>query len=126
MEVSIIVAKGLALIYVSFAIGLLINPEYYRAQMNKMYDDGTYLILGGFLAIVIGVLILQYHNIWEGNWTLSVTIVGWISLLKGITLLALPKWVLKTRSFFLKPQLTRLIVFLLIIGSFFGYYGFVH
>ena len=125
MGVSIIVAKSLALVYLSFALGLLINPEYYKKQMAKMYDDGTYLILGGFLAIVIGILILTYHSTWEANWTLAVTMVGWISLLKGIVLLAIPKWVLKTRSFFLKPQLTRLIIFLVIIGLFFGYYGFM-
>ncbi|MHB8417622.1 MAG: hypothetical protein ACYDCL_06075 [Myxococcales bacterium] len=56
----------------------LVQPHLYDAQTPPVvYLSGTLLMIGG-LAIV------QVHNRWERNWTLLVTLSGWMSLSLGL------------------------------------------
>jgi len=90
METSILIAKIIGLIYVAFGVGLLLNKSYYIKAINSLLEDSSYFIIGGLLAIIIGILIIEYHNIWSNDWTVLITIIGWIALIKGIILLAFP------------------------------------
>lgn len=90
MEFSIFVAKIIAVVYLSFGVGLLFSGNYYQKVFRKLINDATYLILGGIMAIIIGFIIISNHNIWTNNWTVIITIIGWVALIKGIVLLAFP------------------------------------
>ena len=83
MGISVIVAKIIGIVYVSFGLGLMVNKSFYKEAISKLFNTG-YLIIGGFLAIIIGVLIIENHNIWEVNWTVIITLIGWIALLDTI------------------------------------------
>ena len=124
MELSIIIAKIIGIIYCSFGIGLLLNGEFYKREIPKMVENTSFLLLGGFIAIIFGVFMIQYHNIWEANWTLLITIIGWIALIKGVSLLAFPTFTGGTFiKFFSKVNTTYLGVFLLLFGIVFWYLG---
>ena len=58
METSILIAKILATVYFSFFLGLLFSSKYYKKELPKLVDNSAYLILGGYMAIVFGFLIL--------------------------------------------------------------------
>ena len=125
METSIFIAKIIGVIYLSFGIGLLFNKDYYSKVIENLLDNSTYMILGGVMAIVFGFLILENHHHWVKNWTVLITIIGWIALIKGVLLLALPKTLnifkplLKTES--LNKSLAPLVI---IFGIVFIYLGF--
>ncbi len=90
METAVLIAKIIGVVYISFGIGLFVNKEFYKESIPKLMNNTGFMILGGFIAIVFGVLIIENHNIWEANWTVIITIIGWIALLKGISLIAFP------------------------------------
>lgn len=62
MEISIFIAKIIATIYLSFGVGLLFSRNYYKKEMAKLLDNSAYIILGGFMAIIFGLLIIKNHN----------------------------------------------------------------
>jgi len=125
MELSILIAKIIGIIYLSFGVGLLLNQQFYKNEIPKLLENTAYLILGGFIAIIIGVLIIDNHNYWVKNWTVIITIIGWIAILKGILLLAFPTLtkiyepIVNSESFYkiLGP-------FVLVFGLVFIYLGF--
>tara|TARA_R110001583_G_scaffold103863_3_gene251128 strand:- start:18095 stop:18478 length:384 start_codon:yes stop_codon:yes gene_type:complete len=125
MEIAILTAKILGIIYLSFGVGLLFNKDYYAKAIEDLLKNTGFMISGGFLAIVMGLCIIEYHNIWVKNWTVIITIIGWIALLKGILLLAFPKFA----SFF-SPMLKSKKLYMILIPSviLFGlvliYFGF--
>jgi hypothetical protein len=125
METSILIAKILATVYFSFFLGLLFSSKYYKKELPKLVDNSAYLILGGFMAIVFGFLILEFHNYWNSDWTVVITIFGWLSLLKGILLIVFPQMFTAYKTTILKAGNQKyILILLLILGGFFGYFGF--
>jgi hypothetical protein len=126
METSIFIAKIIATIYLSFGAGLLFSGNYYKKEMAKLLDNSALMIFGGFMAIILGLLVIENHNYWVKNWTVLITIIGWIALIKGIFLLAFPR----SLNFF-KPMLTAeysmkfLAPLVIIFGLVFAYFGFL-
>lgn len=125
METSILIAKIVAVVYLSFGLGLLLNKSLYQKLLNTMILDPSIRILGGFMAITIGFLILEYHNHWEANWTIVISIIGWLALIKGVLLLTFPKFISIVAPLFKSEvKLTYVGAFLIIIGLIFAYLGF--
>jgi uncharacterized membrane protein len=87
METSILIARILATV----SLGLLLSSKYYKEELPKLVINPAYLMLGGFIAIVFGFLILEFHNTRNSDWTVVITIFGWLSLLKGIILIVFPQ-----------------------------------
>jgi hypothetical protein len=125
METLIFIAKIIGLIYTSFGVGLLLNRKYYKNELPKLLGNSAYLISGGFIAIIIGVLIIENHNYWEKSWIVIITLIGWMAVIKGIILIAFPtivniyKPILKNDLFF---KILAPLVF--IFGLTFFFIGF--
>jgi hypothetical protein len=53
--------------------------------------DAPVLLLASMVAMAAGLAIILGHNVWSGGaLPVVVTLVGWISLIKGVILLFLP------------------------------------
>ena len=91
MESSVVIAQIFAVAYLAFATGLVVSKEYYQTNIPKLIASPTYVLLGGFVTTVLGMLIVIYHNVWEANWTVLITIIGYIMLIEGVLLLVAPK-----------------------------------
>ena len=119
METSILIAKIISVIYLSFGIGLLLYSDFYKTAIQKMLDDSI------FLAIIIGFVIIQNQYFWVNNWTVLITIIGWIALIKGILLLAFPKFTTGFKPLFQSDKLYKFLAPLIIVfGLVFAYFGF--
>jgi len=125
METSILIAKIIAVIYLSFGFGLLFNNNFYRKQIPKLLENSAFMILAGFMAIILGLLIIEYHNNWVKNWTVIITIIGWIALVKGIFLLAFPRLLKLVKPLFSSDHLFKFLTpLVLLFGLIFAYFGF--
>ena len=56
----------------------LVQPHLYDAQIPPV------VYLSGVLFLVAGLAIVRAHNIWSRNWTVLVTIYGWLFLVLGL------------------------------------------
>jgi hypothetical protein len=125
METSILIAKIIGIIYLSFGLGILINTKLYQKLLEQLLIDPSIRILGSVMAIIIGILILEYHNVWEANWTLVISIIGWAALIKGILLLSFPKFIVIVKPLFKNEKTLRILaIFVFIFGLIFTYLGF--
>jgi len=89
-EVSIFLAKFWGWYFIIFFLILSFNPKRIL-QVIKDLEDQKFVIVFSFLAIVIGLLNILFHNIWEDDWRLIITIIGWIALFIGLSLFIFPK-----------------------------------
>ncbi|MDP2069772.1 MAG: hypothetical protein Q8K04_12520 [Lutibacter sp.] len=89
-EVSIFLAKFWGWYFIIFFLILSFNPKRIL-QVIKDLEDQKFVIVFSFLAIVIGLLNILFHNIWEDDWRLIITIIGWIALFIGLSLFVFPK-----------------------------------
>ena len=48
-------------------------------------------ILFGVITLILGVITVISHNIWQGSWQICITVLGYLTLIKGfIRILNLP------------------------------------
>ncbi|MFC1599661.1 hypothetical protein ACFL3T_01370 [Patescibacteria group bacterium] len=124
MELSVFVAKLYGAVMLALGLGLLINAGYYKKAFGEIMKDKTGILLGGMFALVIGLLLVMYHNVWEASWVVIITIIGWIALVKGVLLLVYPgfaEWFegwFKNKSFLMFMGAASLI-----LGGVLTYFG---
>ena len=120
MENSILLAKILGAYMVIIAIGLICNMKFYQKMMEDFFKNTALIYLGGVFALIIGLLILLFHNVWVADWPVIITIFGWLGLIKGAWLIIFPNSVGKiTQVYHKRPALLRVhLIIMLLIGLF--------
>jgi len=126
METSIFIARIFGLCYLIIGAGLVFNRKTFQQVMEDFCKNAASFFYGGLLALVIGVVIVLKHNIWAANWTVIITIIGWIALIKGIWIIVFPNTVPKFMQAYQKNE--NLLMVHSIVGLIFGavltFFGF--
>jgi hypothetical protein len=61
------------------------------ATLDDMANNGPWMLFSGMVAAAVGLAIVLAHNVWTGSaLSLAVTLMGWVALLKGLSLLFVP------------------------------------
>ena len=123
METSLFIAKIFAVVYVTMGIGMLLNFKYYQKTMKDVMKSSAVALYGGMCALAVGFVIVWLHNFWVCDWTVIITVLGWLALVKGVLLLLIPGPFLNFSKIFVK-YMWFTPVFALIIGLVLGYFGF--
>ena len=72
------------------ALAVLVNLGAWPARVEQGFSNPALIFLSGFPLFVAGLAIVRVHNRWEGNWSVLVTIAGWLTLLGGFSRILLP------------------------------------
>jgi hypothetical protein len=72
------------------ALGLWLNPDFFNSMMKEVLGSPALICLGGILILVAGVAIVNAHNVWEGDWRVIITILGWLAIIRGVVSLIFP------------------------------------
>ena len=126
MDISLFLSKALGLYFVVFSLGMLLNAKRLKPLLMKILDTPALLFISGLVALILGILILVGHNIWEANWKLIITLSGWLALVKGVILVFFPQLLVTTSKKWLQNKAayysTSGILFL--IGIYLWYIGY--
>lgn len=113
MDYSLLFAKFWGWYLIIFFFVLTLNPKRIKQVFEDLHDR-KFLMLTAFLAIIIGLITIIFHNIWEPNYKLIITLIGWSSLFIGLALFIFPKptvsWLKITNIKFV--QVTYTLLFL--------------
>ena len=75
MELSIFVAKIIAVTYIAISIGQFFGGITYKKMYQDIMRSPAFMVMMGLFGIVIGSLLIEYHNIWVKDWTVIITII---------------------------------------------------
>lgn len=117
MNNSVFLAKFWGWYLIIFFLILSFNPKRIKQIFNDLNDE-KFLIISSFMAIIVGLLNILFHNIWEPNWKLIITFIGWISLFIGLSLFIFPKRTVIMLEF-INVKLVQLIYTLLFFTGLF-------
>jgi hypothetical protein len=116
-NISIFLAKFWGWYLIIFFFVLSFNPKRI-VQIVKDLEDQKFVILTSFLAIIIGLINILLHNIWESDWRFVITSIGWISLISGLALFILPKQTVAWIVFINVKFVQVLYILLFFVGLF--------
>ena len=124
---TVFLSKLIGLYCLLVALSMLMHKEATIAAVNSLYHSPAVLLIGGLIALVIGLAIVLGHNVWSGGApAVIVTLFGWIALIKGIIVLFLPPEA--AAGYFAALHYEQLLylyaVLMVILGSYLTYAGF--
>ena len=91
MDVSIFLAKIFGIYLVIIGLVYFFKRDFLRQVLRDVYKNSAVVAISAVLNILIGLLIVLNHNIWEFSWKLVVTLIGYLSLFKGVFNLFAPQ-----------------------------------
>jgi cytochrome bd-type quinol oxidase subunit 2 len=111
---------------IAIAVALSVNLESFPAPAESVSRDPLLIFVSGVLMFIAGLAIVRVHNRWEADWTVLVTVLGWIALIGGLARTMFPIELAAMATKF--SQDTGLIaaeaVVLLVVGAFLSYKGY--
>ena len=123
MELSILIAKIISVIYISSGIAVLIGTINFNDIVNDFEKSPALTFVAGSVGIFIGIILIGYHNIWVKNWSVLITIISWLFLIGGVIVVIIPKSLSYYKGFFKSSRLWG--IFMIIFGMVIGYFGFI-
>jgi len=89
--VELIVEKVSAIFILGLGFSYLLNPAWW-AQYARLLIKQPQQIFGLlFVMLLFGSTLVVTHNIWVASPIVIVTILGWIMLFKGLSMMMFPK-----------------------------------
>ena len=123
-EISIFMARIIALIYIPLGIAMMTGQIKAKEMFADYEKSSVTTLFVGIFAVIAGTFLATYHNIWVKNWTIIVTILGWVAVVEGVLFIAFPKPALNVGKKISKNE-KAWSFFALIVGLILGYFGFI-
>lgn len=115
IEISIFLARFWGVL---LTIESLIYFFRWRVMLDRLRES-YFITLDGYLSFTLGIATVVLHNVWVADWRITITIWGYLMLLRGITRLGWPDSVAQIIPAFTKRMLwVRLaLICLFIFGA---------
>jgi uncharacterized membrane protein len=127
MDTSILLAKIIGPLFLVIGVGIFINLEHYRRMLADFGHSPLQIYVSGMTALLVGLLVVAFHNVWEWRWPVIITVLGWAAVLKGAVRLLAPKLVAERSERYARNtnimMTSAIVVFLL--GAVLSYFGYV-
>jgi membrane-associated HD superfamily phosphohydrolase len=90
MLTSIVFAKGFGIYLIIVAVALAIQYKYFHDAMSAFLKKPALVLMSSIFTLFIGAFLVAAHNIWVAQWIVVVTILCWLTLIKGAVRLLVP------------------------------------
>jgi len=127
MDTSILLARIIGPLFLVVGVGIFINLEHYRRLVADFGASPLSIYMAGTTALLLGLLIVSFHNVWEWRWPVIITILGWLVLIKGAVRVLFPKLVANRAERYGRNtniMMTSAIV-AFVLGAVLTYFGYV-
>lgn len=90
MATSKTIAALLGPTFVASAASVLINLDAWPALVDQGFHNAPLVFLSGYPLFVAGLAIVYFHNRWTRDWSVVVTVLGWLTLASGLSRIVFP------------------------------------
>lgn len=119
-DISIILARFWGSLFI--ILGLLSLVAHFLGRVIGYTEDKSITVSTGYITFLLGLITVVLHNVWVADWRVSITILGWVTLLKGIEKIGFPGRIHMRAQMFAKTQ-TLWSMIIVLIGAWFFWMG---
>ena len=125
MDISIFLAQVFGLYFIFAGIALLIRKDSMTLLLNSLSSSG-FMYMSGFITLTVGIPLILIHNVWDGSWRVIITVLVWVTLIKGLVLIFAPEFMANTATKLTKHSLLfrHGMWVVIIFGLYLVYIGF--
>lgn len=121
MDISLFLARFWGSLFL--ILGLATMGAKFLGRVIGYTEDKTITVSTGYITFLLGLATVVAHSLWVADWRVAITILGWVTLFKGIEKIAFPARVNKVAQKFKSGQ-TMWGVVIFLIGGWFFYMSF--
>lgn len=77
-------------VMMAVAAAILVNRQSIVGMINEISSSRGFIFFAGILTLVAGLAIVRTHNVWAAEWTILVTVIGWLAIIGGIVRIVWP------------------------------------
>ena len=127
METSLFLAQLIGPVLIVIGVGLLLKKTEFREMATDFLSSRALIFVSGLLTLVTGLAIVLTHNVWEFNWPVIITILGWLSIFGGVFRILFPDSVQSMGTSMLdKPAMMTVSgVIQIVLGLWLSYVGYM-
>jgi hypothetical protein len=127
MGLSIFLAKLIGLYYIVISLVAIFRKEQFKNVIRNICLSEGLLAYAGLVGIIVGIAILIAHPIFEPSWRGLITVIGILTLIKGVLNFAFTTEVQKLSTVDWFNKFYYFCVFIMaLLGGYFTYIGFTH
>jgi hypothetical protein len=90
MNTAIAIARVLGIVLAIMGLSAAIDRKSVSAALEKVTQDRGFVWSWSFVIVTLGAVIVVMNNVWTTGLPLLITILGWLTIVKGAFLLFLP------------------------------------
>lgn len=90
MQNSTMLAQAFGIYLVVMGAVILVNHKYFVSTINAFVKDKALQLVTSIFTVFAGSFLVAYHNVWVKNWMVVITVLCWMTLLKGVLKLLIP------------------------------------
>jgi len=112
-ETTLFLGQIIGPVMVIYGLSFLVRKEAYQKLMSEAQKiDSMSLLLAGMSALIIGLAMVIKHNTWGNPVEIIISLLGWMSLVKGLTLAFMPSSMIKLSNNMMKYLTVSAAVFM--------------
>jgi uncharacterized protein YjeT (DUF2065 family) len=127
METSLFLAQLIGPVLIVIGLGLLLKKTEFREMATDFLSSRALIFVSGLLTLVAGLAIVLTHNVWEFNWPVIITILGWLSVFGGVFRILFPNSVQSVGTSMLDKPATMTVsgAIQIVLGLWLSYVGYM-
>jgi hypothetical protein len=120
MTTSELIAGYAGPLFMAVAAALLINRRTVADLVTGVLNGPEFIFFSGIFILLAGLAIVRAHNIWSAEWTVLITVLGWLCVIGGIIRIVWPERVTALRDTMMKSEnaVTAWALITLLLGAF--------
>lgn len=105
---------------IAVAAALLINRRTVADLVTGTLNGPEFIFFSGIFTLLAGLAIVRTHNIWSAEWTVLITILGWLCVIGGVIRIIWPERVTQLRNSVMQSEnaITAWALVALLLGAF--------
>jgi len=125
MDVSLFLAKLIGLYLLAMGGLWIARGHEMMASIEDYSTSRPAVFLSGIIALVVGLAMAIGHSVWELHWRGLITLFGYISIVKGVSLIGFPEWRRSQAEWMRNDWVTRVwLLVVLVLGGYLAWVGF--
>jgi hypothetical protein len=98
MELTILLSQAFGIYFLIVGVIMLVRYKYIKGLLSSFVENPMLRFLIGAFILLGGIFIVLAHNDWETVPAIFISLIGWLTLVKGILYMSLSnglvqKWV---------------------------------
>jgi len=87
MALSIFLAKFFGIYFIIVSVVAFARKKELPKISEEICRNKELLFVSGMVTVILGLFFTLIHNVWVNGWPVIITILSWMTLIKGIFLL---------------------------------------